>query len=54
MRNDGLSRHYDKLTTEERFRLVLEAKAREDTTELERLRRTCPTKTCLARRTTTA
>jgi hypothetical protein len=45
MRNDALSRHYDKLTAEERFRLVLEAKARDDTTELERLKRTCPTKT---------
>jgi hypothetical protein len=45
MRNDALSRHYDKLTAEERFQLVLEAKARGDTTELERLKRTCPTKT---------
>jgi hypothetical protein len=36
---------YDKLTAEERFRLVLEAKARDDTTEVERLKRTCPTKT---------
>ena len=45
MRNDALSRHYDKLTAEERFRLVLEAKARDDTAELERLKRTCPTKT---------
>src|SRR5215210_2610088 len=35
---------YDRLTAEERFRLVLEAAAREDEREAERLANTCPRK----------
>jgi hypothetical protein len=39
---NGLRRHYDKLTAEERFRLDLLAMARGDEQESERLVRTCP------------
>ncbi len=41
----GLGRLYDRLTPEERFRLDLEAMARGDREESERLTRTCPRKT---------
>ena len=37
MRKDGLRRHYDRLTPEERFRLDVSALARGDTAESERL-----------------
>jgi hypothetical protein len=40
-----LVRLYDRLTPRERFELLLGALDREDDTELDRLRRTCPTKT---------
>jgi hypothetical protein len=45
MNLNGLARHYDVLTADERFRLVVEASARQDDTEVDRLKRTCPTKT---------
>jgi hypothetical protein len=38
----GLVRHYEALTGEERFRLVMLAKARRDRTEVGRLVRACP------------
>ena len=41
----GLGRLYDRLTPEERFRLDLEAMARGDVAESERLTRTCPRRT---------
>jgi len=41
----GLTSMYDRLTAEERFRLVVEACAREDERETERLTNTCPRKT---------
>jgi hypothetical protein len=40
----GLASMYDRLTPEERFRLVVEALAREDEREVERLANTCPRK----------
>jgi hypothetical protein len=40
-----LQRHYDKLTPDERFRLVVAAIARDDGSEIDALARTCPTKT---------
>jgi hypothetical protein len=40
----GLASMYDRLTSEERFRLVVEAFAREDEREAERLANTCPRK----------
>lgn len=40
-----LSKFYDRLTGDERFKLTLAAIAREDEGELERLNRTCPRKT---------
>ena len=40
----GLTSMYDRLTAEERFRLVVEAFAREDQREAERLSTTCPRK----------
>ncbi len=43
--NGGLKRLYDRLKPEERFRLALEALARDDEEELDRLGRTCPRKT---------
>jgi hypothetical protein len=45
LRKDGLTRHYRLLTADDRFRLVLEAKARQDEAEVDRLKRSCPTKT---------
>ncbi len=45
MKRKGLGRLYDRLTPEERFRLDLEAMARGDREESERLTRTCPRKT---------
>ena len=44
MRNKGLTQHYDVLTAEERFRLALQAFARQDRAEVDRLDRTCPRK----------
>jgi len=41
MRGKGLGGVYDRLTPEERFQLVLEAAARRDETEVERLASTC-------------
>jgi hypothetical protein len=41
----GVERHFDKLSTDERFRLVLAAAARQDFAEVQRLSRTCPQKT---------
>jgi hypothetical protein len=45
MKKSGLARHYDVLTAEERFRLVLQAFARDDRAEVDRLDRSCPRKT---------
>ena len=45
MKGKGLGRLYDRLTPEERFRLDLEAMARGDMAESERLTRTCPRRT---------
>lgn len=45
MSGDGLARLYDRLTPEERFRLSLEAGARRDHDERERLVMACPKKT---------
>jgi hypothetical protein len=42
MRTGGLDRSYDRLTAEERFRLFVAAKARQDGAETERLLRSCP------------
>jgi hypothetical protein len=42
MRKDRLGRYYDRLRPEERFRLVIEALAREDEEECGRLARSCP------------
>ena len=39
-----LTRHYDTLTADERFRLFIEAASREDIQELDRLNDTCPRK----------
>ncbi len=44
MKGNGLGKLYDRLTPEERFRLDLEAMARGDMSESERLVRTCPRK----------
>ena len=44
-KGNGLGKLYDKLTPEERFRLDLEAMARGDREESQRLTRTCPRKT---------
>ncbi len=44
MKGAGLPRLYDVLTPEERFRLMLTARAREDEPEVDRLERTCPSK----------
>jgi hypothetical protein len=41
---DGVARHYDKLSASERFRLALEATARDDVEERERLVNRCPRK----------
>lgn len=41
-RNNGLGRLYDRLTPEERFRLDVEAMARDDSAESRRLVDTCP------------
>jgi hypothetical protein len=45
MRKDRLDRLYDRFTPEERFRLTLEALAREDEQEAERLWESCPRRT---------
>jgi hypothetical protein len=45
MSKDGLKRHYDRLTPEERFRLDVLATARGDELESERLTRTCQRET---------
>jgi hypothetical protein len=42
MRKNGLRRHYDRLTPEERFRLEVSAMARGDAAESERLVGSCP------------
>ena len=42
MRKDKLGEFYDRFDPDERFRLVLEAAARGDEEEIERLRDTCP------------
>jgi len=42
MSKKGLHRHYDRLTTDERFRLDVRAMARGDAQESERLVSTCP------------
>jgi hypothetical protein len=42
MTKNGLHRHYDRLSAEERFRLDVLAMAQGDTEESERLTRTCP------------
>lgn len=44
-KRNGLGKLYDKLTPEERFRLDLEAMARGDREESQRLTRTCPRRT---------
>lgn len=44
-KKNGLGKLYDRLTPEERFRLDLEAMARRDAAESERLTRTCPRRT---------
>ena len=44
MRKDGLGKLYNRLTSEERFRLVVEAFRREDQREAERLSNACPRK----------
>jgi hypothetical protein len=45
MSKNGLRRHYDRLTPEERFRLDVLAQARGDLEESERLTRTCQRET---------
>jgi len=45
MRKDRLDKLYDRFTPEERFRLTLEALAREDEQEAERLSKRCPRRT---------
>ena len=42
MSKNGLHRHYDRLRSEERFRLDVLAMARGDTQESERLVTSCP------------
>src|ERR671921_3054795 len=42
MRKDKLGKFYDRFDPDERFRLILEAAARGDEEEIERLRDTCP------------
>src|ERR687890_581736 len=42
MRKDRLGKFYDRFDPDERFRLALEAMARGDEEEIERLRDTCP------------
>ena len=42
MRKDGLAKHYDRLTPEERFRLFIEARARGDAGERRHLEKSCP------------
>jgi hypothetical protein len=42
MKNDGLAKLYDRLTPEERFRLFIEARAREDAGESRNLEKSCP------------
>ena len=42
MRKDKLGEFYDRFDPDERFRLVLEAAARKDEEDIERLRDTCP------------
>lgn len=44
MNINAVARHYDKLTPEERFRLVIEALARSDEQEADRLAAACPRK----------
>src|SRR5215207_2976098 len=48
MRKDKLGEFYDRFDPDERFRLVLEAAARGDEEEIERLRETCPRETYTA------
>jgi hypothetical protein len=45
MRKDKLGKLYDRFDPDERFRLVLEAAARGDEEDIERLRETCPRET---------
>ena len=44
MNTNAVARHYDKLEPEERFRLVIEALARSDEQEADRLAAACPRK----------
>jgi len=44
MNDKTLAKYYDRLTGDERFRLSLEANARDDTRELKRLQDSCPLK----------
>lgn len=44
MKGNPLSKLYDRLTDDERFRLWVQAVARDDTTEAQALNRTCPRK----------
>lgn len=44
MHDKMLAKYYDRLTGDERFRLSLEANARDDTRELQRLKDSCPIK----------
>jgi hypothetical protein len=46
VRKDGLGKLYDRLTSEERFRLVVEAEIREDKGESRRLVDSAPLCTC--------
>jgi hypothetical protein len=48
MRNDKLGKLYDRFDPDERLRLVLEAAARGDEEDIERLRDTCPRETYTA------
>jgi hypothetical protein len=42
VKGTGLAKHYDQLDAQERFAVMLAAKARGDEPEIERLTRTCP------------
>ena len=42
MKKDGLAKFYDRLTPEERFKLLIEAIARGDETECRNLEKSCP------------
>ena len=44
MNSNGLTHLYDRLTVPERFRLMLDARARDDEAEIRRLEASCPRK----------